>query len=178
MTTFDNFEIKVVLGLFSFIGLLFEVGPAVIAKRRNVRQAAEDIHFSQRQRGLPDALGLGGNGRTQVGKQPPLDFDNLFLGIENLGFILFQLRSRETLGIHQRLLALVVGGREVQVRLRNLNVVTKNGIELYLERPNARALAFTLLDSRQVLLRVAAQVAQFVQISVDARGNYSAIAQR
>src|SRR4029077_551963 len=130
------------------------------------------------QRGLPDALGLGSNGRTQVGKQTPLDFDNLLLGIENLGLILFQLRSREALGIHQRLFAFVVGGREVQVRLRNLDVVAKDGIELYFERANSRPLPFARFDLRQVLLRVAAQVAQFVQIFVDAGGDHAAIAQR
>ena len=37
---------------------------------------------------------------------------------------------------------------------------------------------FARLHLRQVLLRVAAQVAQFVQIFVDARGDYPAIAQR
>ena len=189
MTALDNFQIEWpggdarrsisdVRGLLRFVESLLEPRPAVISQRRNVRQAAQDIHFRQGQRGLPDALSLGGNGGTQFGKQTALDFDNLLLGIENLGFILFQFGSREALGIHQRLLALVVGGREVQVRFRNLDVITKNGIELYLERADSRALAFTLLHSHQVLLRVATQVAEFVQIFVDAGGDYPAIAQR
>src|SRR5208337_4096350 len=120
----------------------------------------------------------GRNGRTQLGKETPLDFDNLLLGVENLGFILFQLRSREALGIYQRLLPLVVGGRVVQVGLRNLNVVAEDGVELYLERPNPRSLAFARFYLCQILLRVPAQVAEFVQIFVDAGSDHSPIAQR
>src|ERR1019366_8915572 len=148
MTSFDNFEIEDVRGLFRFIESLLKPRPGVIPQRGNVCQAAEYIHFRQGQRRLPDALGLGGNGGTQLGKQTPLDFDNFLLGIENLGFVLFQFRSREALGIYQRLLALVLGGREMQVRFRNFDVVTKNRIELYLERVNPGALALALLNLR------------------------------
>ena len=137
MPAFDNFQIARV----RFVGFSLELRPAIIPQRRNVRQAAEHIHFRQCQRGLPDALGLRGNRRAQLGKQPPLDLDNLFLGVQNLRLVLLQLRSGEALGIHQRLLALVVGGRVVQVRLRNLDVVAENRIELYLERPDSGALA-------------------------------------
>src|SRR6266478_189407 len=178
MTSFDNFQVSAVLGLFGFIDIWLKPRPTVISQRRNVCQATEYIDFRQCQRRLPDALGLGGDGRTQLSKQPPLDFDNLFLGVQNLRLILFQLWSCETLGIHQRLLTLVVGGREVQVRLGNLDVVTENGIELYLERPNPSPLSFTRLYPREILLRVAAQVAQFVEIMVDARSDHAAIAQR
>src|SRR5271166_5800709 len=100
MTAFYNLQIKGpggdarrsisdVRGLFSFVESLLEPRPAVISQRRNVRQAAKYIDFSQRQRGLPDALGLGCNGRTQLGKQTALDFDNLLLGVQNLRFIFF-----------------------------------------------------------------------------------------
>ena len=40
--------------------------------------------------------------------KPPLDLDDLFLRVENFRFVFFQLRSGESLGIDQRLLALVV----------------------------------------------------------------------
>ena len=53
---------------------------------------------------------------TQFGKQAALDLDDFFLGVENLRFVFFQLWSREALGIDQRLLTFVVGGREVQIR--------------------------------------------------------------
>ena len=127
---------------------------------------------------MPDALSFGGNRGTQVGKQTALDFDDLLLRVENLRLILLQFGSRKALGIHQRLLALVIGGREMQVRLRNLNVVAKNRIELDLERANAGAFALTRFDLCQVLLRVAAQVAEFVEVFVNARRDDATIAQR
>ncbi len=89
--------------------------PAVIAQGRDVCQASEHVDFSQGKRGLANAFGLSGNCGSQFGKQAPLDLDNLFLGVENLRFILFQFWSREALGIDQSLFAFVIGGRVLQV---------------------------------------------------------------
>src|SRR6185369_2022948 len=107
-----------------------------------------------------DALCLGCNGAAQLGKQPALDNDNLLLSVEDLGFVLLQLRSRESFGAHQGLLALVIRRSQVQIRLADLDVVPKYAVELHLQRINGRALPFALLDLRDVLLAVAAQVTQ------------------
>src|SRR6201987_5894975 len=108
----------------------------------------------------------------------PLDFDDFFLGIENLGFIFLQLWRRETLVIHECLLAFIVGGSEMEVCLGNFQVVSKNRIELPLQGSNSGALPFPQLDLRQVLLAIATEVAQVIQFLVDAVLDYSAIAER
>ena len=126
---------------------------------------------------MPDALGLGGNGRTQLGKQPPLDFDNLLLRIQNLRLVFLQLRRGETLGIDQRLLAFVISGSEVKIGFRYFQVIAENRIKFYFERSNARPLTFPLLDLRQVLLTIAAEVAQFVQLFIHPALDYSTIAE-
>ena len=96
------------------VGGIVELRAAVIAQGRDVGQRRQHIDFGQRQRGLADAAGFSGNRRAQLGKQPALDFDDLFLGIENLGFVFFQLRRGEALGVDQGLLALVVGRGQVR----------------------------------------------------------------
>src|SRR6267142_610876 len=63
----------------------------------------------------------------------------------------------------------------MQVRLGNLDVVTKDGIELNFERGNAGSSTFPLLDLRQYLLAVARKFAQVVEISIYSGGYYSAI---
>ena len=63
----------------------------------------------------------------------------------------------------------------VQVGLGNLQVVAKHGVELDLQRTNACALALALLNLSDVLLAVAAQVAQLVERSIDAPANHAAI---
>ena len=75
----------------------------------------------------------------------------------------------------QRLLAFVILRDEVQIRLRDFEVVAEDGIELYLERADAGALALALLDLRENLLAVAAEFAQFVEIAVDAGGDHAAV---
>ena len=129
----------------------------------------QHVDLSQRQRSLPDATGFSGNRRAQLGKQAAFDVDDLFLGIENLGLVFFQLRRGEALGVDQGLLALIVGRSQVQIGLRNLEVVAKNRIELHLERRDPGPLPLPLLDLGQKLFAVAAQVAQLVEFMIDAR---------
>ena len=56
----------------------------------------------------------------------------------------------------------------MQVGLRDFDVVAEDRVELHLQRSDPGALALALLDLRQILLAVAAQVAQFVEFVVDA----------
>ena len=138
-------------------------------------QRSQHVHFRQSQRRPADALRLTGNRRPQVGEQPPLDLRDLFLCVENLGFIFLQFRSGEALRAHQRLLALIVLRSEMQIRLRNLDVVTKDRIELNLQRSNARPLPLPLFHLRQHLLAVATQVAQLVKLAIHARSDHATI---
>ena len=77
----------------------------------------------------------------------------------------------------QRLLTLVVGGREVQVRLRNLNVVTEDIVVADLQRSDSRALAFAGFDLGDVLPAVLAKVAEFVEFRVVPRANGCCVAE-
>ena len=88
--------------------------PAVIAQGRDVCEACEHIHFGQRHRALPDSLGLACDCRPQFRKEPALNFNNLLLGINDLGFLLFQFRRGEPFCVDQRLLALIVARHLVQ----------------------------------------------------------------
>src|SRR5277367_2764838 len=63
----------------------------------------------------------------------------------------------------------------MQVRLRDLEIIAKNRIKLYLERIDSSALPLPLLDLRQELLAVAAQIAQFVEFFVHTALNRAAI---
>src|ERR1700691_5198412 len=109
-------------------------------------QRSQHIDFGQSQRGLPDSLCLASNRRAQFSEQPPLDLDNLFLGIENLGFVFFQLGRGEALRSYESLFAFVILWDQVQVRFRHLEVVAEDGVELYLERPDARPPALSLFN--------------------------------
>src|SRR5271165_629403 len=169
MPSFDDLEFTGVVARSN------ELRPAVIPQRRDLRQRGQHIHLSQRQRSLPDSPGLRRNRRTQLSKQSPFDLDNLFLRIENFGFVFLQLRSGEALGAYQSLLAFIILRNQVQIRLRDLEVIAEDGVELYLKRSNAGPPALPLLDLGQHLLAVARELAQLVQITIQSRGNHAAI---
>ena len=66
----------------------------------------------------------------------------------------------------------------MQIGFADFNVITKNRVEFDLERVDAGALALALFNLRDVLLAVAAQVAQFVALFVDPSLNHAAVTQR
>ena len=98
-----------------------------------------------------------------------LERQDLLLGVEHLALVVLQLRRGEALGVGQRLLALVVGRRQVQVGARDLDVVAEDVVEPHLQRLDAGALPLARFDLRDVLPAVLAEVAQFVELGVDSR---------
>ena len=159
------------------VGGVVKPGAAVVSQGRDLGQGCQDIDFSEGERGLADAAGFSRNGRAQLGKQAAFDLYDLFLGIENFGFVFFQLRSGEALGVDQGLLALVVGRGQVRIRLRDFEIVAKDRVELYLQRCDSGALALALLDLCQELFAVAAQVAELVEFGLSSGLNYAAVAE-
>src|SRR5664280_2854327 len=168
VTPFDNFDVRAI----------FKLGTAVVAIGSERGKRSEYIDFRQRQRSLPDASRLGGDGGAQLRKQAPLDLDYLLLGVEYLHLVLFQLRRGKALGVDQGLLAFVLPRREVQVRLGDLEVIAEDAVELDLQRTDAGALAFALLDLCDVLFAVTAQVAKFVESRLASRPDDPAVLQR
>src|SRR6185312_2131407 len=165
---------------FQMFGLIAvrELWPAITTVLRHEGQPCEHIHFSQSERCLTNPAGFRGDSCAQFAKKPALDFDDFLLRVQNFGFVLFQLRSGETFGVDQRLLAFVVGGSVVEVGLADFNVIAKNAVELDFQRADAGALAFALLNLRDILLAVAAEVAKLIQLCIDVRLDYASIRQR
>ena len=158
MTSFDDLDVATESS---------NLWAAVIAQGRNMRQGGQHIDFGQGERGLADAARFCGNGRAQTRQRGGARCRRSFPGHREFSTSYsFSSGSGKALGIDQGLLALVVGRSEVQIRLRDFEVIAKDGVELYFQRRDAGALPFALLDLRQVLFAVAAQVAKFVEIFV------------
>ena len=119
---------------------------------------------------MADSLGFSGDGGAQFGEEATLDLDDLFLSVENFGFVFFQFRCGEALGSDEGLFAFVVLRSEVQIGFRNFDVVAEDGIKFYFERADAGAFALALFDLGEDLLAVAREFPQFVEIVVQCRG--------
>src|SRR6266849_9086782 len=108
------------------VGGIIQLRAAVVSQGGNLGQGGKHIDFRKCERRLPDAPGFSGDGRAQFGEQSALDVHDLFLGIENFRFVLFQFWRGKELSVDQGLFAFIVRRGQVQVGLRNFQVVTKN----------------------------------------------------
>ena len=70
------------------------------------------------------------------------------------------------------MLSFVIGGREVQIRFRNLDVIPEDLIEPNLQRIDPRPFSFALFHGGDNLFAVLAQVAELVQLAVIAAADH------
>ena len=94
---------------------------------------------------------------------------------QDLYFELFEFGRREALGVHQRLLALVVGGDGLGVGLGDLEVVAEDGVEAHLERADAGAFALALFDGGDALAAGRREAADGIEILVNAFADGAAV---
>ena len=133
--------------------------------------------FGDRGGGGADALRVSGGALADFGEQFLFERENLVLGVEHFALVILQFRRGEAFGVGQRLLALVVGGRQVLIGAGDLDVVAEDVVEAHLERGDAGALPLARLDLRDVLLAVLAEIAQLVEFGVVSGANRAAIRQ-
>jgi hypothetical protein len=67
-----------------------------------------------------------GHPAAHFGKEPAFDFGDAFIGGEHFGFIFLEFGRGETLSVDERLLALEIGRRKMQVGLGDLQIKTKD----------------------------------------------------
>ena len=143
-----------------------ELGPRIAPIRSQFRKRSENIHLRDGRGSTPQTHRFARHGSTHIDKKLPFDLQDAFVGRQDLPLIFFQLGRSKPLGIHQRLFALVVRGSQMQIRLRNLNVVAKDLIEANLQRANIGSFAFALFHRRDDLFAVLAQLTQFIEFRV------------
>jgi hypothetical protein len=97
------------------------------------------------------------------------------LGAEDFAFQLLERGGSEAFRADQRLLAFVIGGCEMEIGFGNLHVIAEDGIEADFERIDAGALALALFHCRDDLLGVLAEVAEFIEVRVEAAANDAGI---
>ena len=120
---------------------------------------------------------MSGGAFADFGEELSLERENLVLGVEHFALVILQFGSGEAFGVGQRLLALVIGGRQMLIRARDLDVVAEDVVEAHLEGGDARALALAGLDLGDVLLAVLAEIAEVVEFGMVSGANRAAIRQ-
>ena len=141
-------------------GVLVELG--------GLGQAEEDVEGGEGVGGLLEAVEMRGDRFAQFEKFLEFEFPGTFVGPEDLVLNLFQARRDEALGIRHGLLALVVVGDQRELRLGDFDEVSEDVVELDLERIDAGAFSFRLLELGDPFLAVARGVAERVEFGGEA----------
>ncbi len=130
--------------------------PRVAVLRRHLGQRRRDIQFRDGRRRGFDPLRMARGQLPHFREDPLLQREDLLFGVQHLALVILQLRRGEALRVHQRLLALVIRRREMQIGVRDLDVIAEDVVEPDLQRLNAGARALPRFDLRDVLTPVLA----------------------
>src|SRR5579862_3690329 len=147
----------------------------VVSRCRNPREVHQHVKLCDGRRRPPQARRLARDRLANFAIQPPLDFEYPLLGRQHLAFVLLQLARRESLGIDQSLLPLIISRRKMQIRFRNLDVETKHLVIANLERRYPGTLPLTLFHRRDNLASLLGDVAQLIELGVIAAADHSGI---
>ena len=83
-------------------------------------------------------------------------------------FIFLQLLGDVTLGIYEGLLSYPLRGHYILVCVAHLEIISEDIVEADLERRNTCALDLPLLHLEQVVLSVAGNLPEFIELFIDA----------
>src|SRR6267143_744775 len=119
MTPSDNQELP--------RGIEFRACVAAVGGKLGKR--GQHVELRDRAGRAAQARGLCGDAGADVHEELALNFQDALVGGKDFAFILLEFRGSEALGVDESLLSLVIVGREMQIRFRNLNVVTEDLVE-------------------------------------------------
>ena len=132
-------------GMAAFLNQQFAVvgkfRALVVALGGEMGEAGEHVELRQRGGGLANARGIARHLAADADEQVAFQRRGCAPRRPESSLLFFQLRRGEAFGVHQCLLALVIRRRQVQIGLRDFDVVAEDIVEADLERGDAGALA-------------------------------------
>ncbi len=102
---------------------------SVAAVRGEFCERREHVELGDRAGRAAQTGGSCGDAGADVHEELAFDFQDALVGGEDFALVFLQLCGSEALGVDKSLLSFVIGGREMQIRFRNLNVIPKDLIE-------------------------------------------------
>ena len=159
-------------------GLLHETRPAPVEPARVLGQRCQCIECGQRAADGADRLKVRQQRVDQRLEELALACQRPFAGGERFVFERLQFGGDEALGVLHRLLAPVVGRHLGRLRLRHLDEVAAEPVELHSQVGDAAALALLRFEREQKGVAAGADRAQLVEVGVLAGRDDAAVAQQ
>ena len=141
-------------------------GTAVAMLGRQFGQGGQDIQNGQGPGHLLETGDLLSQAFPQVQEEFRLPFDPDLFRPQDPGFVILEVRGDEALGVHQGLLADVVGGHQVQVGLGDLQVIAEDLVVAHFQAVDAGAAALLGFQAGDPVLAFPAEADEFVQLRV------------
>ena len=154
---------------------LVEQRAAVVEEARGFREAAEHVGDSEGFGGVLDGIHVLQHAGAQGLELLELYPFRALVGTEDFVLHLLEFRGDIALAVSGRLLARVVPGHFGEVRLRDLDEVAEDGVELHLQTVDAGALDLARLQVGDPLFAFRAGAAEFVQFRQPAVAEQAAV---
>ncbi len=155
---------------------LDDLRPAIVSLPGQLGQGHQHVQLSQHRGGPLQPPPRSRHRLAQLQKQLVLHLLRLLVGGQDLLFIFLQLGRDVALGILDRLLADILGGDPLAVRVGDLQVVAEDLVEADLQRGDSRPLGFLGLVAGDPLLAAVGQFPQRVQRRMKAVADEAALA--
>ena len=136
------------------------------------RQARQRIETSEGPRRCLNARSLGGDCATYCRKDFRLELKYPFFGTENFAFPFLEGRGSKSLGIRQRLPALVIVRHAGSIRLRYFYEVTEDIVVPNAQVSDATSSALLSFQRRNDLFRVTTDRSQLIKFGCIAIANH------
>src|SRR5262245_54226512 len=121
---------------------------------------------------------MNGDLFTHPSQQGDLQLLDQFLGIENLGLILFQLRGDITLAVGERLLANVVLRHRFEMRLGHFNVITEDPVVSHFQRLDSCATSLSSFEMSFPFFSMRSHAPNLIELRIKTSSNKTALFDR
>src|SRR5262245_30483055 len=146
------------------LAALVQFGPDVVVTRRAFGQRRAEVNVRDASGNLGDAVSVAADLGADLAVEVGFEFDDPLAGVGDQRFMFFQFQRKEAFGVSQSLFTDIITGGELQVRLRDLDVIAEDLVVADLERPYSAAFALARLELRQKIFPAREHVAQLVKL--------------
>src|ERR1700682_4928412 len=142
-------------------------GSHPVVTRRHRAQRRDGIELPEPGGGVEQVLTGGGDAAAELAEERLLPRHHRALGVEDQRLLLLELGRDVALAVHQGLLAYVLRGDRLAVRMADLEVVAEHLVEPDLQRPDAGPLALGLFQGGDPVAGGPRSVSKAIELGIE-----------
>jgi hypothetical protein len=157
------------------VAFVADVGTAVLVESGAFREGGEDIELGEGVGGLLEGRELAEGGFAELEEEVVFEFGAAFIGAQDLGLHILELRGDEAFAVGDGLFADVMGRDFLKVGFGDFDEVAEDGVEADFEGGDSGLLDFLELELGDPILAVGAGLAEFIERGIEAVADQAAL---